>query len=139
MIDGVNGWLNGESDKFFDYMFNSSNDSQYSHNSVKDEGKIEESVDNISNAENEKMCSRDGPRTQYVRLVRRWVDSAIVVGVDGSKSVNLGKSNLRGILWTAESMRIIADYLDELNIGWEVDLCSYFDDYSFGTVLQLDD
>ena len=128
----VEGWLNGDNDPFFDYLFNS----EKSDNS---EERLNTSGDHSVVSHDEKMCVHDEVRTHYVGEVRRWVDSAIVTNFDGSKSVNLRLRHLRGIMWTSESLRIIADYLDELNIQWEYNLSEYFDDYAFGLQLQLDD
>jgi hypothetical protein len=105
------GWLDGDDDSCFDLVIGSRGSG--------DGGRV--GVD-ISGSSGDENGFRDGLRIEYVRSIRRLVDPFVHVDVGGCRVVDW-----RGFGWTPESLRIVADYLDELNVDWYRGVGSFFD------------
>jgi len=108
----MGNWLDGDDDSCFDLVIG-----QHSRR-----GESGRCVDNISSSPDDENGFRDGLRIEYVRRVRGLVDPFVCCDV-GCSLVVCG-----GLVFTSDSLRIVADYLDELNADW----CGSVDDYFDG-------
>lgn len=81
-------------------------------------------VQQTSVSPDEKERFRVELQTEYIRSIRLQVEP-LIVDVGGCKMVDFTRT--AHLIGTPESLRIIADYLDELNSGWYEQVCVALD------------